>query len=54
VLELLGIKRTALDEAIKRGAFPKPFIIFEGGRARAWDADEVMAYIEGRLATRDG
>jgi predicted DNA-binding transcriptional regulator AlpA len=53
VMELLGIKRTAFDEAIKRQDFPKPITIFAGGRAKAWAEDEVLDYIERRLATRD-
>jgi len=52
VLKLLGIKRTALDEALKRHEFPQPVTIFAGGRARAWAEDEVLDYIERRLATR--
>ena len=53
VMELLGIKRMAFDEAIKRQDFPKPITIFAGGRAKAWAEDEVLDYIERRLATRD-
>jgi prophage regulatory protein len=52
VLELLGIKRTALDAALARGDFPRPVTIFAGGRANAWAEDEVLDYIEGRLSTR--
>jgi len=52
VMELLGIKRTAFDEAIKRQDFPKPITIFAGGRAKAWAEDEVRDYIERRLSTR--
>jgi predicted DNA-binding transcriptional regulator AlpA len=52
VLELLGIKRTALDAALARGDFPKPVTIFAKGRACAWAEDEVLDYIEHRLATR--
>ena len=52
VLKLLGIKRTALDAALARGDFPRPVTIFAHGRARAWAENEVLDYIEHRLATR--
>jgi len=52
VMELLGIKRTAFDDALARGDFPKPITIFAGGRAKAWAEDEVRDYIERRLSTR--
>ena len=51
-MELLGVQRTALAQAIQRGDFPKPIVIFSHGRARAWAEDEVMSWLEARLATR--
>jgi prophage regulatory protein len=49
VMEMLGIKRTALEEAVKRGDFPPPIVIFEHGRALAWDEEEVLAWMDGRF-----
>jgi predicted DNA-binding transcriptional regulator AlpA len=51
-LELLGIRRSAFDAAIARGDFPRPVTIFAHGRACAWAEDEVLDYIERRLAAR--
>ena len=52
VLQLIGLKRTALDEAVARGDFPAPVKMFEGGRKGFWDREEVMAHIEARFAAR--
>ena len=52
-MEMLGIKRTALEEAVKRGDFPKPIVIFDHSRALAWDEDEVLAWMDARFAERD-
>jgi prophage regulatory protein len=53
VLEMIGMGRTALVEAVKRGDFPAPIVLFEHGRSLVWDADEVEAWIEARFAARD-
>jgi len=41
VLQLIGLKRTALDEAVARGDFPAPVKMFEGGRKGFWDVCRV-------------
>jgi len=52
VLQLIGLKRTALDEAVERGDFPPPVKMFEGGRKSFWDREEVLAHIEARFEAR--
>jgi predicted DNA-binding transcriptional regulator AlpA len=53
VLKKLKMRRTALDEALARGGFPLPITIFEGGRALAWDEQEIDDYLEQRFAARN-
>jgi predicted DNA-binding transcriptional regulator AlpA len=54
VLEKLGIGRTQLDEAIRRGLLKPPVSILPGGRAVGFLSDEIDAFIESRRAERDG
>jgi predicted DNA-binding transcriptional regulator AlpA len=49
VMEMLGIKRSALEEAVKREDFPKPITLFEKGRALVWDEDEVLEWMDARF-----
>ena len=44
VLKDCGYKKTQLDEKIKEGKFPAPITLSEGGRARGWFEDEVIAH----------
>ena len=48
-----GLKRTQIFELIKRGEFPRPIKLSEGGRAKAWLEDEVLSWQIERLAKRD-
>jgi prophage regulatory protein len=48
-----GLKRTQIFELIKRGEFPRPIKLSEGGRAKAWLEDEVLSWQIQRLAKRD-
>jgi predicted DNA-binding transcriptional regulator AlpA len=48
-----GLQRTAIEELIKRGEFPKPFPLSDSGRAVGWIEDEIIAWQHKRLATRD-
>jgi prophage regulatory protein len=53
VEDAVGMGKTQIYEAIERGVFPKPVPILEGGRAVGWVEDEIIAYIEARIALRD-
>jgi prophage regulatory protein len=48
-----GLQRTAIEELIKRGEFPKPIPLSDTGRAVGWVEDEVIAWQHKRLARRD-
>jgi prophage regulatory protein len=52
VLAFTGLKRTALDDEIKRGNFPRPIRV--GVRAVGWIEDEVATWQRQRIAQRDG
>jgi prophage regulatory protein len=53
VLEVTGLKKSQLFDAVARGEFPAPVKILEGGRAIAWLDYEVIGHIYSRLAARD-
>jgi prophage regulatory protein len=53
VKEKTGLGETQIREAVRRGIFPKPFLVLPGGRAVAWDEGEIDAYLAGRMAERD-
>src|SRR4029077_7662176 len=53
VLKACGYKESQLDEKIKEGKFPAPITLSEGGRARGWFEDEIIAYQEARRQERD-
>jgi prophage regulatory protein len=48
-----GLRRTQIAELIKRGEFPRPIRLSEGGRAKAWLEDELITWQRQRLAKRD-
>jgi prophage regulatory protein len=48
-----GLQRTAIEELIKRGEFPKPISLSDTGRAVGWIEDEVIAWQRARVAERD-
>ena len=48
-----GLKRTQISELIKRGEFPRPIKLSDGGRAKAWLEDELLLWQRERLAQRD-
>jgi predicted DNA-binding transcriptional regulator AlpA len=52
VLQMLGMGRSALKEAVARNDFPKPIILFEHGRLLMWDEDEVLAWLDARFEAR--
>jgi predicted DNA-binding transcriptional regulator AlpA len=47
-----GLKRTQLDEQIKKGAIPKPFPLVEGGRATGWLGRQIIAHHRRRIAAQ--
>ena len=48
-----GLKRTQRAELIRRGEFPKPISLSEGGRARGYLESEVAQWQARRIARRD-
>jgi len=46
-----GLCTSSIYEGMKAGWFPKNFAISK--QARAWDSDEVDAWIAARIAARD-
>jgi prophage regulatory protein len=53
VEDVVGMKKTQIYDAIGRGVFPRPVPILEGGKAVGWVEDEIIDYIEARIALRD-
>jgi prophage regulatory protein len=53
VLQFSGYGRTQLFHWIRRGKFPQPVKLNDGGRAIAWDESELLAWREARKAARD-
>jgi prophage regulatory protein len=54
VLEVTGLKKSQLFDAVARGKFPAPVKILESGRAIAWLDYEVIGHVYSRLAAREG
>lgn len=50
VIELVGLKRSAIYQLIQQGKFPRPVRLSK--RAVGWRSDEIEAWIESR-AKRD-
>lgn len=50
VLDRVGLKKTALYERIRDGKFPRPA---KQGSANVWPEDEVEAYVERVIQSRD-
>jgi prophage regulatory protein len=48
VLERVGLRRTAIYDAIKAGTFPAPIKL--GRRCVAWPSDAVEAWVMARIA----
>lgn len=51
VTALTGVKPAALNNAIRRGKFPRPFLI--GVTAKAWSRAEVQRWLEECDAARE-
>jgi predicted DNA-binding transcriptional regulator AlpA len=48
-----GLRRTQIAELIRRGEFPRPIKLSDGGRAKAWLEEELLSWQRQRLASRD-
>jgi predicted DNA-binding transcriptional regulator AlpA len=50
----VGLRRTQIEELIKRGEFPKPVTLSDlNGRAKGWLEDELVEWQQVRIAARD-
>lgn len=49
VYSLLGMSRNQVDDMVKRGKFPAPIRLFDGGRAKAWLEPEIKAWVSERM-----
>jgi predicted DNA-binding transcriptional regulator AlpA len=50
VVAKTGLKKTQILEAVDKGIFPKPFRLIPGGRAMAWDEDEIDEHLAQQMA----
>lgn len=50
VREIVGLSRSEIYRLIAAARFPRQIPL--GQRARAWDADEVQAWVHDRIAAR--
>lgn len=48
VLEAVPFSRSTMYDLINKGAFPHPISI-AGGRAVAWDSEEIQQWMESRI-----
>lgn len=53
VIARTGLSRSAVYDLAQRGEFPPQIKLSKGGRAVAWSASEVAAWVESRIAARD-
>jgi len=49
--DFVGLKRTAIDDAIRRGDFPKPIQL--GPRAVGWTHQDLLRWQAEKIAQRD-
>jgi len=54
VEEYAGLKRTAIDEMVKAGEFPRPIPLNDSGRAVGWLECELIEWQLSRIAKRRG
>lgn len=52
VKKCTGLSRSEIYRRVSAGTFPKPVKL--GERANAWPSHEITAWIESRIAERDG
>ena len=49
--EKYPFSESSIYDQIKKGQFPAPFTLTEGGRARGWFEDEIDEYLAARAAS---
>jgi prophage regulatory protein len=49
--QYVGLKRTAIDDLIKAGTFPKPIKLSE--RARGWTQESLISWQQQRIAASE-
>lgn len=54
VLDRTGLSRSVVYDLMGKGAFPKPAKAYSGARSNVWSEPEIDAFIEGRMAEREG
>jgi predicted DNA-binding transcriptional regulator AlpA len=50
--QYVGLRRTQIDELMKKGEFPRPISLSDGGRAVAWLEADLVTWQLHRLAKR--
>jgi predicted DNA-binding transcriptional regulator AlpA len=45
-----GLRKSQLDENIRKGLIPAPFAIVEGGRGKAWTGRQILEHHARRFA----
>lgn len=53
VLDLTGISKSYIYQLVSLDLFPKPIQLIENGKAVAWVEQEVIEWIDSRIAARD-
>ena len=52
LVALLGLNQSTIYALIKKGRFPAPFKLFDGGRATGWLESDIEEYIKTRSELR--
>ncbi|MBI4190750.1 MAG: AlpA family phage regulatory protein [Betaproteobacteria bacterium] len=50
VVQVVGLGRSTLWSLVKDGEFPAPVPIHDGGRAVGWPSNEVISWVQNRIA----
>ena len=54
VMNLVGLSKSHIYYLAAQGKFPKRVSLVPGGTSVAWLHDEIIDWLEGRVAERDG
>ena len=52
VIEIVGMKKSSIYAAIKRGEFPKPVKVFKTGIAVAWRSGQIEDFVSSRVSVQ--